>query len=494
MQSRNIRMVIRDLGSILIILGILMLSLLIVAYISHEGVKDVIEPIAITGSGVLLTGLVFRYLFRTAREPEYKHAMVCAALVWLVVPAFSAIPFIWIEGMSPLDSYFEAMSGWTGTGLTMIPHPSQLTHTIQFWRSLMQWVGGVGVIVLMLSILTRPGTGAYALYKAEAREERIKPSIISTVRMTWWIYLFLTSLGIFLFFIGGMKPWEAINHAMTAIGTGGFTITDDSIATYHSLVIELAIIPMMILGAIPFLVHYRVMKGDVKLYLRDTQCVAFIVTFVILFIPLSAANYLMQGGNPDHNLLTVTRYSSFQLVSAMTCTGFQTAPVHHWPLPALLTLCVGMIIGGGMGSTAGGVKLLRTVIAYKWIKWSLKRNFLPPKAIISVRLGDRLLEREEMAKIFSEASLIIILWLISLFVGTCILSAVVGAQSQYQLGEIFFEVASAQGNVGLSTGLTNPGLHYLGKIVLILNMWMGRLEIIPSLMLFRVLVKGFEPI
>jgi len=151
-----------------------------------------------------------------------------------------------------------------------------------------------------------------------------------------------------------------------------------------------------------------------------------------------------------------------------------------------------MIIGGGAGSTAGGVKLIRAVIAYKWIRWSLRRNFLPPRAIISVRLGDRLLEKEEIVKIVSESSLIIILWLLFLVAGICVLSSVVG--SQFQLGEVMFEVASAQGNVGLSTGITNAGMSYIGKVMLILNMWIGRLEIIPVLMLFRVLVKGFEPI
>jgi len=151
-----------------------------------------------------------------------------------------------------------------------------------------------------------------------------------------------------------------------------------------------------------------------------------------------------------------------------------------------------MIIGGGMGSTAGGVKLIRVVIAYKWIRWSLRRNFLPPRAIISVRLGDRLLEKEEIVKIVSESSLIIILWLLFLFAGICVLSSVVG--SQFQLGEVMFEVASAQGNVGLSTGITNAGMPYIAKVMLILNMWIGRLEIIPVLMLFRALMKGFEPI
>lgn len=147
---------------------------------------------------------------------------------------------------------------------------------------------------------------------------------------------------------------------------------------------------------------------------------------------------------------------------------------------------------GRNGVNGRGVKLIRAVIAYKWIRWSLRRNFLPPRAIISIRLGDRLLEKEEIVKIVSEASLVIILWLLFLVAGICVLSSVVG--SQFQLGEVMFEVASAQGNVGLSTGITNAGMSCIGKVMLILNMWIGRLEIIPVLMLFRVLVKGFEPI
>lgn len=481
----NLKTVLKDLGSILVILGVLMFLLLPVAYVFRE--LFVIKPLVFTAIAALALGFSLRFPFKHAKEPEFKHAMVCAALAWLVVPALSSLLFIMIEDMSPLDSFFEAMSGWTGTGLTMVAHPSSLTHTAQFWRSLMQWVGGVGVIVLMLSILARPGTGAFALYRAEAREERIKPSIISTVRMTWWIYLILTSFGILLFFLAGMKPWEAVNHAMTALGTGGFTVTDKSMAYYGNCLIELAVIPMMILGAIPFLVHYKALKGNFKTLFKDVQCRAFAVTLVILLAPLFAANYALYG-----DVLNSLRFSSFQLISGLTCTGFQTTGVHDWSGTGIMIMCMSMIIGGGMGSTAGGVKLIRVAIAYKWIRWSLRRNFLPPHAIISVRLGDRLLEKEEIVKIVSESSLIIILWLLFLFAGICVLSSVVG--SQFQLGEVMFEVASAQGNVGLSTGITNAGMPYIAKVMLILNMWIGRLEIIPVLMLFRALMKGFEPI
>jgi len=463
-----------------------MLVLLIVSSVFNEFfLLDVVLLIALS---TLCLGLLLRYACRNEKEPELKHAMITAALAWLIVPAVSSLLFIVIEGMSPLDSFFEGMSGWTGTGLTMIAHPSSLTHTMQFWRSTMQWVGGVGVIVLMVTILARPGTGSFLLYKAETREEKIRPSVISTMRIIWWIYLLFTAIGIVLFYFAGMSLWEAINHAMTGIGTGGFSITDTSMAFYNNPMIEGAIIPIMILGAIPFLVHYRVLKGDIKSFLKDMQCRALFVILLLLFIPLFLENYFRAYGS----LVASFRFSSFQLVSGITCTGFQTTDVRLWSGTALGIVALAMIIGGGAGSTAGGIKLIKAVIAWKGIRWSLTKALLPRRAIKGIRFGDRFLNEEQFNRISSEANLVIILWILFLFLGVGVLSHVVA--TQYTLSEIVFEVASAQGNVGLSTGITNAGLSCVGKVMLILNMWIGRLEIIPVLMVFRSFIKGFEPL
>ncbi|MDI6810993.1 MAG: TrkH family potassium uptake protein [archaeon] len=482
----NLKTVLKDLGSILVILGLLMLVLMIVSYIFKE--FDVLSVLFFTMFFTLCFGLLLRYSCRNAKEPELKHALITAASAWLVVPAISSLFFIFIEGMHPLDSFFEGMSGWTGTGLTMIAHPSSLTFTMQFWRSLMQWVGGIGVIVLMVSILARPGTGSFMMYKAETREEKIRPSVISTVRIIWWIYLLLTSIGIVLFYFAGMALWEAINHAMTAIGTGGFSVTENSMAFYRNPVIELAIIPMMILGAIPFLIHYRVLTGNLRAFLKDMQCRALFIILLLLLIPLLIENYVNSYGD----MLSSLRFSSFQLISGLTCTGFQTYEVHLWSGTALGIVSIAMLIGGGAGSTAGGIKLIRAVLVWKGMSWSLTRSLLPKRAIKPFRFGDRLLNEDETNRIVSEANLIIILWLVFLFVGVVVLSHVV--VPSHTLGEIIFEVASAQGNVGLSVGITGAGMSYIGKVMLILNMWIGRLEIIPVLMLFRAFVKGLEPI
>ena len=253
------KIVLRDVGSILAILGTVMIFTLIIPLIftEYDAIFGLFVPALITVS----VGTLLRLAFRKAKEPELRHAMITAALSWLVVAIVSSVPFILIEDMSIIDSIFEAMSGWTGTGLTMVSDPSKITYTMQFWRSIMQWVGGVGVIVLVVSILSRPGTGSFTLYKSEAREEKIHPSVVSTVRTIWWIYLLFTVIGIFLFYLVGMSPWESINHCMTAIATGGFTVKAGGIESYNSPLIEISIIPVMLAGAIPFLIHYKVLRN-----------------------------------------------------------------------------------------------------------------------------------------------------------------------------------------------------------------------------------------
>ena len=482
----NVKIVLEDLGSILMVVGVLMMLLLIVS--AAFGEFAVITVVLITALATLGIGILLKVTCRVQKEPQLKHAMITAALAWLVIPAMSSLLFVFIEGMNPLDSFFEGMSGWTGTGLTMVAHPSSLTYTMQFWRSTMQWVGGVGVIVLMVTILARPGTGSYLLYRAEAREEKIRPSVISTVRIIWWIYLLFTGLGILLFYRAGMSLWEAINHCMTGLGTGGFTITDGSIAYYNSPVIEYAIMPVMFLGAIPFLVHYRVLSGDLRTFLSDLQIRALLLILLSLLGVLCLENYY----SLYHSFSEAFRFSAFQLVSGLTCTGFQTTDVQLWTGRAQTIVWLAMLIGGGAGSTAGGIKLIRVVIVWKGINWSLTKTLLPKNAIKPFRFGKRLLSDEEINSIGAEANLIVILWVIFLLVGVGVLT-LVGIPG-YTLNEVIFEIVSAQSNVGLSTGITDASMPWVGKIMLILNMWIGRLEIIPVLMLFRALIKGIEPL
>ena len=481
MPSRDIAILCRNIGDLLIVLGGVLLSVIMIPIIFQE--YSMIPGCLIPALISLIIGLCLKYLFKTADVLEARHAMTIAALGWLIAPLLCAIPFVLDANMPFLDAYFESMSGWTGTGLTMVAHPSELSHTLQFLRSFMQWLGGVGVIVLVISIIARPGTCMYALYHAEGRDEKVTPRIRDTIRMIWQLYLALTTAGVGLLWLAGMPLWDAVNCAMTGIGTGGFTVTDGSIADYHSTTIKIVLIPIMIAGAIPFLVHYQVIMRKMSSYFKDMQCRAIFAMVLVGATLLVLENIFSQG---NCNLMTTSIDSVFQFVSAITCTGFQTADIHRWTPIAHIILIIAMIIGGAAGSTSGGIKTMRVVMLVKGVGWWLKKIALPKEAVIAYRIGNRTLSEDHKNAELEEVSLLLNLWIIFLLAGVVVLLYVVPAG--FSLDCVILEVVSAQSNVGLSTGITTASLPAAGKIMLICNMWIGRLEIIPAIFLLRTLL------
>ena len=496
----DLRSVLRDLGGIFIIIGFISLIALVVPlYFGEYGSDyDGIGPLLITSSIFFGLGLPLYYFLRKADPANFKSAMVTAALSWLLISAISSIPFILIPYnkeslayMSPLSAFFESMSGWTGTGLTMVDKESLLPHTLQFWRSLIQWVGGVGVIVLTLSILARPGTGSFVLYKGEAREKKTHPSIVSTVRTIWWIFLLYTIIGVVaLTIIGfvtsdGMNSWQSLNHAMTGLATGGFSVTDDSIASF-GVVSQIAVLILMIFGAVAFAAHYDLLKGRIKKFLSDPQFKALIILIILGVIGLTYINLKLPyiDGNIMHSL----KVSGFQFISAITCTGFASvngiggAGPESWSEIAKLILAFAMIIGGAAGSTAGGIKLFRAILLYNGVSWRIKRAISTPHRVFVNKLGNRYLSKDEASDLINEAAIISFIWVILLVAGIMVIGVVYNTRS---LGDIILEVCSAQGNVGLTTGITDITMPSTAKVMLIFNMWIGRLEIIPIIVLVK---------
>jgi trk system potassium uptake protein TrkH len=485
----DIRTVLRDLGGIFIIIGFVSLIALIVPIIFSE---DTYGPILITSAIYFGVGLPLYFVFKIAEPANFKSAMVTAALGWLIVPIIGIIPFWLISydpsigaNMNPLSAFFESMSGWTGTGLTMVANEDLLPHTLQFWRSLIQWVGGVGVIVLTLSILARPGTGSFVLYKGEAREQKTHPSIVSTVRTIWWIFVLYTIIGIIaLVLIGlilpsdGMTPWQALNHAMTGLATGGFSVTDDSIAGF-GIITRIAIIVLMIFGAIAFAAHYDLLKGRIRKFLSDAQFKAMIILIILGIVGLTFINLQLYG----HDLTLSFQESSFQFISALTCTGFASIEnLSVWSESAKLILAIAMVIGGAAGSTAGGIKLFRGILLYKGVGWRIKRAISTPRRVFVHKLGEKSLSKDDAMDLINEAAIISFMWVILLSAGVIIIASIFNERT---LGDVIFEVCSAQGNVGLTTGITSMNMEPLGKIMLIFNMWIGRLEIIPIIVLIK---------
>lgn len=440
----------------------------------------------LTAVPAVICGQALFWSCRDQPQLRRQHAMLIAALGWALVPVFGAIPFL-VAGLgSPWSSahagaavfagidnaLFEAVSGFTGTGLSVVDRASQLPHYLQWWRSFTEWVGGIGVIVLLLSVLPT-SQSALNLYFSEAREEKILPSVKSTVRTIWSIFVTYTLVAIGLLYIAGDPLWRAINHGMTAIATGGFTITDEGLIG-ASLAVKLVLIPVMLFGAVSFVTHYRLLR---ERSLRR----AFGPEQKLFWV-------LVLGGGI---LLVLERFwtsaqwrlvdNTFQWVSALTTTGFATESVALWQPGPLMLLVIAMLVGAQAGSTGGGIKVGRVLVMLKSLGWNLRDYSIRRHQVVRVRLGELRLSLPEASRRAQVAATMAAAYLLLWTAGVFALLHFVPADTP--LAHVFFEAASAQSNVGLSTGITADPLPAGGKLLLILLMITGRLEIFPVMVL-----------
>ena len=265
---------------------------------------------------------------------------------------------------------------------------------------------------------------------------------------------------------------------MTGLATGGFSVTDDSMTSFGAIS-QIAIIALMITGAIAFAAHYDLLKGRIKKFFSDAQFRALIVLIILGLIGLTFVNLRLYG----YDVLQSLKYSGFQFTSAITCTGFASVEnLSNWTESGKLILAFAMIIGGAAGSTAGGIKLFRAILLYKGVGWRIKRAISTPRRVFVHKLGDKSLSKDDAMDLINEAAIISFMWVILLFTGIIVIMQTTENQT---LSNSFFEVCSAQGNVGLTTGITNINMSPVGKIMLIFNMWIGRLEIIPIIVLIK---------
>ncbi len=480
---RDLKVIFNNLKGLFVVIGILMLAMAILSWFTEDSQSAMgFLYGAIIGIGI---GLILYIALPETTNPELKHAMVIAALAYLIISAISMIPFVTVAHMAPIDAYFEAISGWTGSGFSMIASPESVSPMILLWRSATQWIGGLGVIILMVTILIRPGTSTYMLYQSEAHKDKIRPSIRSTIKTIWGLYLALTVAGLLLLYFAGMPLWDALNTAMAAIGTGGFSIYADSIGAYHSVLIELAVIPIIIAGALPFIVIYKTFRKGIRSLINDAQVRAFFAIILVGAVILTIENYSFY-----QSIITSARFSVFQFISGITGAGFQTADISRWSQPALLVMAIAMVIGGCAGSTASGIKVARTIFLRDQVKLWFAKVLRSPNSVTVLKVNDKRVTEDVISAELTEATFISFLWVVALLLSIYLLSNFVGPQ--YDLSLVVFSVSSALGNVGLYCGIVNPGLSDPGKIVIIVDMWIGRLEIIPVMLLARYLFKGFR--
>ncbi len=415
-------------------------------------------------------------LVMNEKPPEkltLRESFKIAAGGWLLMSIIGGIPYLLSGYLNPLDAWFESMSGFTATGLTMFPDVESLPRSILLWRSLTEWIGGVGVIALFLSVMYRTSRVVQNLYFAEGRSDKTEPTIIGTVRKIWLIYVFYTFFFAFIFFLLGAPIFDSINIAMTALATGGFAVTNNSIAAYSPWV-AVAVIFAMAAGGISFVSHINLFKGRIRNFF--TIEVKAMLVIVGIFFLMMAPHLIMNGVDFWSAILQ----SSFHIVSALTGTGFDISDLSTLSDYDKTILIISMVFGGAYGSTASALKLIRVVVLFYGIFWYIKVRLAPRSAIIPFKIGKKVFEPAEVR----DVSIYTTTYLLFLFMGATVLMLYGNS-----LADSLFEVASAEGNVGLSVGITSPFMPWVEKIVLILEMWFGRLEIFPVLIMFVDLFK-----
>jgi trk system potassium uptake protein TrkH len=405
--------------------------------------------------------------FLRIQECRMKHAIISLAIGWISISLISSIPFI-THHIGFIDSFFEAFSGWTGTGLTMVKDPSLLPASMNFYRGFIQWVGGFGIVVLALLVYQKPQT-AQSLFLAEGRFEDFYIDFSKIARMIVFIYSIYTVVGIGMFWVAGVPLFDAIVHTMTTISTGGFSSNSVGVGLYGKLPMLIAIC-FMYIGGISFLTHYNIIKGKItKLFGNPEVRFLFLISLAAIVV---ISFDLIKAGRTGY----FTGF--FYAVSALTGTGAGTTiPVGSFPAASLTIIILLMICGATYGSTTGALKIWRVMIVLKNVKREIIKPFYPSGTILPIKMGSHVISDEDSLK----ATVYVLLYIVIVIAGS-LLFVIAG----YRLFDSVFLVSSAQGNVGLNIVTENYfNMNPLLKLQLIFHMLLGRVEIIPFIAMLR---------
>ena len=472
-NKTDIFIIARNSGLIMVGIGILCLIPIIVdlIYFEFNALYFLIPGLISIFLGMVCVKLLEKY---SSYNMRLKHGMIISSLCWLWACLICGLIMYFVTDISIVDGLFESMSALTGSGITMYNDVEILPQSILFFRALQQWVGGLGVVVLIIAILTKPGTTSAKLYQSEAREERIKPSTKATLKKTIKIYLIYTAAGIILYLLAGMPVFDSVCNTFSIISTGGMSIKNANMGFYQNDVIYFITIILMILGATSFLVHYKVIKTRGKSLIHDLQFKVMITLIAISTIVL----YLTSKIVPIELLFTI--------VSAITTTGASvqsSAAMGGWPTFVLIIIMVLMTIGGSSGSTVGALKLMRVITFFKGTYKNLREILSPEGRVVPLQISGQKISDKAVAQSGNYITLYILCVLI-----TWALLCLYGHEPFSGL----FYTLSIQGNIGLDINSVSTNLELPLKLLSMFNMWSGRLEIYPVLITLRAFFEVFK--
>lgn len=473
----NLKLVVRVLGFLILVEGIAMLLALVVSLIYGE--HDTTAFALSSGISIFLGGIIAMLTNNANKNIGKREGFIIVALVWVVFSFFGSLPYILSDSIPNFtNAFFETMSGFTTTGSSILADIEALPHGILFWRSISQWLGGMGIIVLSLAILPVFGIGGMQLYVAEVpgpAPDKISPRIKQTAKTLWIIYLGFTLAETLLLWIGGMSFYDAICHSFTTMATGGFSTKQASIAYWSSPFIQYVIIIFMFLAGTNFTLSYLALKGKFKSVFKDEEFKYYGI-FILGFTALIFADLLLTS---QLGVEQAFRDALFQVVSIMTTTGYATADYLLWtPFLTILIFAL-FFFGGSAGSTGGSIKIMRIVILLKNSYHELRR-MIHPHAVIPVKFNKHSVD----SKIITNVLAFFMLYLIIFAVSTVIFTLI-----EPDLESAMGAVATSLGNIGPGLGNVGPAENFLhispvGKWFLSFLMLLGRLELFTILVLF----------
>ncbi len=475
----NWNLILKIQGYLLMVLGSVMgIPIIFSVYYSSPDITALSISVLIT----LSAGISLVFSFKSKKKIRAREGFASVSMGWILASLFGALP-LYIQGGvgSYIDCVFEAMSGFTTTGATILTNIEALPKGLLFWRSMTHWLGGMGIILLIIAVLPMLGIFPGQLYNAEVPgpiKDRLKPKIKDTAKILWLIYLFMTVAETLLLMLGGMSLYDSLCHTFGTLATGGFSTLNGSIGDFHSFYIEAVIIIFMYLAGINFTLHFYLVKGKFKNFFKNSEWRFYTSVLVISIILISVNIYFSGPSQYNENYLKCLRDSAFQVVSITTTTGYVTADFNLWPSFSTLLLVVLMFFGGSSGSTGGGIKQIRIIIMFKHIYHELEK-MAHPRAVFALKIGDENIEERVVKNV-----VVFFILFIFFFGGITLFLAFMG----YDIITCFSASIATLGNIG-------PGLSMVGaienysffdpysKVLLSFAMLLGRLEIFSVLIL-----------
>jgi trk system potassium uptake protein TrkH len=471
----NITLTLRILGALLLFLAIALLIPLPFSWYYQDGAASAFVISAVISASC---GSLMFCVFRAETDLSVREGFAVVTFGWTVFALFGALPFVFSGAVpSYINAFFETMSGFTTTGSTILTDIEALPPSLLLWRSLTQWLGGMGIIVLSLAILPMLGVGGMQLFKAEVpgpTADRLKPRIQDTAKLLWGVYVLLTGVEVILLMAGGMSFFDSINHSFATMATGGFSTRNASIAAYNSAYIDWVITLFMFLAGVNFSLHYLALRGKLRDFIRNEEFLFYTCLTMIGILLI----VLFNMGNIYPNFFDNLRFSAFQFVSIMTTTGFGTADYELWPVLCQYLLVFSMFIGGCAGSTGGGIKVARILLLFKHAQVQMFR-LIHPRAVRLVKLGERPVDKEVMQSI---------LGFFALYMGVFVTASFIMAGLGMDIPSAGASVIATLSNIGPGLGTVGPVDNFahvpaIGKLVLASCMLLGRLELFTVLVL-----------